>query len=195
MLFKNCPFTAEGLAFAIASINVSKFSCNFASSKETFPIGTWIMFALSSLYSILPADFKDSSKKTLSQKVKYSYSSAENTIETYNGNGELSAKKIITQNGKKHTENTGGILVATEYNSIDQPLKSILYLGASNGSAASQTTYQYNKYGDILQKNSEIGLTINYKDEHHITTKTYKYIYDSHQNWICRKTYNKNEMK
>lgn len=38
-------------------------------------------------------DFKDSSKKTLSQKVKYSYSSAENTIETYNGNGELSAKK------------------------------------------------------------------------------------------------------
>lgn len=139
-------------------------------------------------------NLKDSSKKTLSQKVKYSYSSAKNTIDTYNGNGELSSKKIITQNGKKHTENAGGILVATEYNSIDQPLKSILYLGANNGSAASQTTYQYNKYGDILQKNSEIGLTINHKDEHHITTETYKYIYDSHQNWICRKTYKKNEM-
>ena len=30
MLLKYCPFTAEGLAFAIASINASKFSCNFA---------------------------------------------------------------------------------------------------------------------------------------------------------------------
>ena len=37
-------------------------------------------------------DLKDSSKKTLSQKVKYSYSSAENTIDTYNGNGEPQKK-------------------------------------------------------------------------------------------------------
>ena len=44
-----------GLALLIASISVWKLSANCSSVKEALPTGTWMMFVLSSLYSILPA--------------------------------------------------------------------------------------------------------------------------------------------
>ena len=46
---------AAGFALTIAPINVWKLSANCSSVKEAVPTGTWIMFVLSSLYSILPA--------------------------------------------------------------------------------------------------------------------------------------------
>ena len=49
------PFNVLGFAFKIAAISVWKLSVNCSSVKEAFPIGTWIMFVLSNLYSILPA--------------------------------------------------------------------------------------------------------------------------------------------
>src|SRR5699024_3962467 len=54
-LFRYWPLTAAGLAVLIASISVWKLSANCSSVKEALPIGTWMMFVLSSLYSILPA--------------------------------------------------------------------------------------------------------------------------------------------
>lgn len=48
------PFTAAGLAFMIASTSFWKLSANCSSVKDALPIGTWIMFVLSNLYSILP---------------------------------------------------------------------------------------------------------------------------------------------
>ena len=39
----------------IASISVWKLSANCSSVKDAFPTGTWIIFVLSNLYSILPA--------------------------------------------------------------------------------------------------------------------------------------------
>ena len=54
-LLRYCPLAADGFAFTIASIKVWKFSSNCSSVKEAFPTGTWIILALSSLYSILPA--------------------------------------------------------------------------------------------------------------------------------------------
>src|SRR5699024_4693408 len=55
MLLKYCPFRLLGRALLMASIRVWKLSANCSSVKEAFPIGTWIMFVLSNLYSILPA--------------------------------------------------------------------------------------------------------------------------------------------
>ena len=48
--FMYTPFRVAGLAFAIAFISVSRLDFSCSSVKEAFPTGTWMMFALSSLY-------------------------------------------------------------------------------------------------------------------------------------------------
>ncbi len=53
--FMYVPFAAAGLAFTIVSKIVVKFSTNLLSSKDTLPIGTWMLPALSTRYSTLPA--------------------------------------------------------------------------------------------------------------------------------------------
>lgn len=126
----------------------------------------------------------------LSNKVKHSYYPTEEIINTYNEYGELSAKKIIARKGNKIGENTGGFYTVKEYNSKNQMINKMFYIGANNGSAASKLTYHYNSYGDIHQihnKTEAFG-------QNHTTTDTYKYNYDSHLNWTCRKIFENEKM-
>lgn len=131
-----------------------------------------------------------SKKIVLSSKAKHSYSSNEEIIDTYNEHGELSAKTIIARKGNKIGENTGGFYTVKEYNLKNQLINEMFYIGANNGSAASQSTYHYNSHGDIHQIYNKIEAF----GQNHTTADIYKYKYDSHLNWTCRKIFENEKM-